>query len=119
MVTYSCGRLRGPAAEFDEQSREIPTREGPLERLRRSDVMVLEAKKTLTDRVARRKVVGREHLALDDREIDLDLIEPAGVDGGMDQYELRPPGLQPCDCAVSSMCGAIVHDPEDAAGRAI
>ena len=80
MVTYSC-RRECPATKFGQQGREVATGEGPLEGLGRGDVVVLEAKEALTDRVARRRVVRREHLALDDREVDLDLIEPAGVDG--------------------------------------
>src|SRR5205809_875194 len=95
MMTYSCRRPRGSTTEFGEQRGEIAAREGPPERLRRVDVVFLEAKKPLTDRAERTEVIRREDLALDDGEIDLNLIEPAGVDGGVDEHELRPPGLQP------------------------
>src|SRR2546428_7670117 len=78
MMTYSCRRPRGSTTEFGEQRGEIAAREGPLERRRRVDVVFLEAKKPLTDRAERTEVIRREDLALDDGEIDLNLIEPAG-----------------------------------------
>src|SRR6059036_3239135 len=75
MMTYSCRRPRGSTTEFGEQRGEIAAREGPLERLRRVDVVFLEAKKPLTDSTERTEVIRREDLALDDGEIDLNLIE--------------------------------------------
>lgn len=36
------------------------------------------------------KVVGLDHLALDDAEIELDLVEPGGVDRGVDDPDRRP-----------------------------
>src|SRR5436190_14027253 len=107
MMTYSCRRPRGSTTEFGEQRGEIAAREGPPERLRRVDVVFLEAKKPLTDRTERTEVIRREDLALDDGEIDLNLIEPAGVDGGVDEHELRPPGLQPRAGAVAPMRGTV------------
>src|SRR5262245_33140783 len=94
MVTYSRGRCRGRTTELG-QSREIAAREGTLKRFRRVDVVRLEAKEALTDSAARRKVVRREDLALDGREVDLDLIEPAGVNRDVDEHVRRPPRLQP------------------------
>ena len=41
------------------------------------------------------KVIGGEHLPLDDGEVDFDLIEPTGVDGGMDQDDTGIDLLQP------------------------
>ncbi|HEY6368576.1 MAG TPA: hypothetical protein VI585_27640 [Candidatus Binatia bacterium] len=48
MVTYSCRCPRG-SSELGEQRGEIAAREGPLERLRRVDIVFLEAKKPLAD----------------------------------------------------------------------
>src|SRR4029453_429369 len=107
MVTYSRRRWCGWTTELGQQSREIAAREGPAEGLRGGDVVVLELQESLTDGVARPKSVRREDLALDHGEIDFDLIEPAGVDGGMDEHELRPPGLQPCDSALPAMQGGV------------
>jgi hypothetical protein len=80
MVTNSCRCPRG-SSELGEQRGEIAACEGPLERLRRVDIVFLEAKKPLADGAERSEVIRREDFALDDGEIDLDLIEPAGVDG--------------------------------------
>ncbi len=102
MVTYS-RRPRGSTTELGEQRGEIAAREGPLERRRRVDVVVLEAKEPLTDGAEGSEVIRREDLALDDGKIDLDLMEPACVNGGVDKYELRPLGLQPRDGAVASI----------------
>jgi hypothetical protein len=46
---------------------------------------LLEAEQLLVQIGEGREVVGREELALDDREVDLDLIEPAGMHWGMDR----------------------------------
>jgi hypothetical protein len=35
------------------------------------------------------KVIGREHLALDNREVDLDLIEPIGVNRSMHESQIQ------------------------------
>ena len=61
-----------------------------------------------------REVVGCQELALDDREIDLDLVEPAGVDRGVDEDKVGPLGAQPRGGALAAMRRAIVDDPEDA-----
>jgi hypothetical protein len=42
-----------------------------------------------------REVVGLEHLALDDREVDLHLVEPTGVHGQVDEGEVRSALLEP------------------------
>ena len=42
----------------------------------------------------RMEVVRREDLALHDREIDLDLIEPTGMDGPVHKHQIRIPLLQ-------------------------
>lgn len=40
------------------------------------------------------EVGGREGFALEDREVDLDLVEPAGVLGQMYEGEVGEPGLE-------------------------
>jgi hypothetical protein len=41
------------------------------------------------------EVVGVEQLALDDRVVDLGLVEPAGVHRGVDEHEVAPAALEP------------------------
>lgn len=48
-----------------------------------------------------REVIGCEDLALNDRKIDFNLIEPTGMDGAVDQRQARVMALQPCDRAAA------------------
>lgn len=57
-------------------------------------------------------VGGLEHLALDDREEDLRLIEPAGVHRQVDEDEVRPAVLEPVGRTLAAVGGAVVDDPE-------
>ena len=62
--------------------------EVPLEWLGDLVVVVLEVVERLGDFSGALEVVGFEHLALDDRVVDLDLVEPAGVYGGCTRVRL-------------------------------
>lgn len=57
----------------------------PLERLSQALVMTFELLQALGERRQGGKVIGSKNLALDDGEIDFDLIEPTGVDGSVNQ----------------------------------
>jgi len=46
----------------------------------------LEGKQALLQVIERAEVVGREDLALNDGEVDLDLVEPTGMDRNVDEY---------------------------------
>ena len=102
-----------------KQDIEIAAGEGPLERLGGLLVALLEAHQLVSERGEIRKIVGSEELALDNGEIDLDLIEPTGVDRGVDKNDIGPFGAQPSGGALTAVRGAIVDDPEHAAGRPI
>ena len=65
------------------------------------------------------KIVGREHLSLDDREIDLNLIDPTGMNRGMDEKRIGPAGWDAIDCPLTAMSRAVIHDPKDALSRFI
>ena len=64
----------------------------------------------------RGKIVRREHFSLDDGEIDLNLIDPAGMNGGVDQKGIGPAGTNAFDGFLTSMSRAVIHDPKDALG---
>jgi hypothetical protein len=53
---------------------------GPVERCRGRVVTVLEAQDALGELVEVGEVVGVDGFSLQDREVDLDLVEPGGVD---------------------------------------
>ena len=78
------GRFCGPS----EEASQVVARELPFEGASDQLVVVLEAEDTSRDGFARGEVGGREGFALKDREVDLDLIEPAGVLGQMDEGEV-------------------------------
>src|SRR6266487_5268246 len=65
------------------------------------------------------EVVWGEYFSLNDREIDLDLIEPTGMDGCMDKVSIGPLGAQSRNRFLTAMGRAVVHDPKDAVGRTV
>jgi len=77
--------------------------------------MVLESKGTLLELGQGTEVVGRENFSLNDREVDLDLVEPAGVNWCVDKNGVGPLGAETVDRFLPAMNGTIVHDPEDSA----
>jgi hypothetical protein len=52
--------------------------------------MALEGEEALFKFSQRREIVWCEHLPLDNREIDLDLIKPAGMDRDVDEDGIGP-----------------------------
>ncbi len=91
----------------------------PYERFRDRLVMPLEGKKTLADRCQGREVVGREDLPLHDGEVDLDLIEPTGVDGTVNRDDAGIFLHEAFHAGGAAMGGAVVHDPEHAPGLVV
>ena len=65
------------------------------------------------------EVVGVQDLALHDREVDLDLVQPGGVDGQVDQREVLLSALQPVDQGLAAVRGAVVDHPQHPAGRGV
>src|SRR5260370_19584885 len=58
-----------------------------------------------------------EHFSLDDGEINLNLVEPAGMNGGVYQKGDGPTGSDAFHGLLSAMSGAVIHDPKNALGR--
>ena len=57
-------------------------------------IAALELEKTRFEFGQRFEVVGREEFALNDREVDLDLVEPTGVDWSVDEDRVGPIGAE-------------------------
>jgi hypothetical protein len=93
--------------------------EGPLERSGRLFIAFLETQESVLQRSQRPEIVGRENLALHDREINLDLIEPAGVHRSVNGNNRGPAVLEALDAPLAAMRRAIVENPKDALGRPI
>src|ERR1700693_175353 len=99
--------------ELGKERDQIPSGEAPLEW--RGDLLVaLEAEQTLLQVGQRGEIVGGKNLPLNDGEVDLDLIEPTGVNWGMDENCHGPLGSETSCSLLTAMTGAVIHDPEDA-----
>ncbi len=99
-----------------QQLREIGRGEAPGEGLGDALVVLLEAEEARPDIRERREVVGRERLALHDREVDLDLVESAGMDRRVHRHEVRVGRLEPADAGGAAMRRAVVQNPEGVVG---
>src|ERR1035437_1159409 len=62
---------------------------------------------------------GLENLALDEAEVDLDLVQPGRVDRRVDDPDLRPPFAQPGLGPGTAMRAADLDDPEDSPGAGV
>jgi hypothetical protein len=98
--------------KLEHQFGEVIAGEFPLEGSGDALIIVLKLQETLLDLMERVEVVGSEDLALDNGEVDFDLVEPAGVDRGVDRDEVGEGILEATDGGLSAMGGAVVHDPE-------
>jgi len=117
-VTYSlgCGRQTF-AVDLGEERQQIAASKTPPERRRSSLVVSLKSEQPLFEFGQRREVVGGENLSLDDGEEDLDLVEPTGMDRGVEENSIRPFGPHAINGFLTSMSGTIIHNPEDAVSR--
>lgn len=132
--------------EFRHQSEQIPARECPLEgdgdlliepiakplfgvakcfvfswhwAVLQLLLVILKLEQAVFQLSKRGEVIGRQNLPLDDGEIDFDLIEPTGVNRGMNRNQCGPSFLKTDRGFLTAMTRAIVHDPEDTRSRAI
>lgn len=62
-------------------------------------VMALEVAQSTLDHPQVRQVVGSQHLALGDGQVNLDLIEPRGVDRTVDEVQVEPRSRVRCHAA--------------------
>lgn len=79
----SSGRL-GPWGQGSQHAAEVEPGEPPFERLGDHAVSLAEGEEGGLERSERAPLVGLEDLALDDAEVELDLVQPGGVDRGVD-----------------------------------
>lgn len=105
--------------ESQHESRQVLSCELPLEGLCHAIVVLLESEETISQLIERSEIIRRQYLALQNREVDLHLIKPACVDGGMDGNDGWPSAAETLDAFSAAMGRTVVHDPEDALGRAV
>jgi len=82
---WSGGKTDVISAEFDKKTIEVAASVGPLEGFGRLLIAQLELEERCFEFIERNEIAGGEKFALDDREVDFDLVEPAGVDRCMDK----------------------------------
>lgn len=116
---FSCGILRLSFLAASEQPVEVVAGEGPLEGFGHLLVMGLETENAGLDLLAAAEIVRAERLPLEHREVDLDLIQPAGMDRQVDGAEGGPLAGEPVDGSLPPVDGAVVQNPEDSVGRGI
>jgi len=102
--------------EPGEQFGEICFGVLPFEGLGGGFPVVLKIEEALGELAKPGEIVWREHLALDDGEVDLDLIEPTGMDGSVHENQPGELLLEADDGCVAAMGTAVVDDPKDASG---
>jgi hypothetical protein len=93
---------------------KIAARESPFEWFRGSLIAVLESHQAPAESTEVGEIAGREQLTLDDGKVDLDLVQPAGVDWRMNQNDIGPFGSEAISRPWPTMGGAIVGDKEHA-----
>lgn len=65
-------------------------------------VVIVEAQQAICDFTSGLEVIGREHLALNNGEVHLDLGEPAGVHGCVHRDDHGPTSLQALDASLTA-----------------
>lgn len=89
MFEVSCGQGylaavgRILVGELGEEAAQVVFGILPLKGFRVAFVAVLELNYALAKGVEIRKIIGRKELSLEHGEVQFDLIQPAGVDGGV------------------------------------
>ena len=106
-------------ADLGKQCFEVLAAELPLEGASGGAVVILEAQQAIFDVSQGLEVIGCEHLALNDREVHLDLVEPAGVHRCVHRDDRGPTALQALDASLTAVRGAVVHDPEHPWGGSV
>ena len=75
-------------------------------------VVVLKTKQSVFKGGQRMEIVGSKYFSLNDRKIDFDLIQPAGMNRRMNQNDSGPTVSQALGSFESSMRRTVINDPE-------
>jgi hypothetical protein len=107
--------MSAPLLEFGEERVQIAAREGPRERFGGPLVAGLESHHVPLQVGRALEVARGKQLALNDREVDLDLVEPTGVNWCMNQNDVGSSGSKAIGGVSTAVAGAIVGNQEHAA----
>lgn len=100
--------------EFLGQLGEVIARKSPIEGRRHALVVLLEAQQSILDLIEAGEIIGSEGFALDDGEIDLDLVKPTGVNRTVNGNQVGIGLGEASHTGLAAMGGAVIHDPEHA-----
>ena len=98
---------------------QVTACEGPLEWLGGILIAALECDQAAFEGREIGEVARREELALNDGEVDLDLVEPAGMDRCVDQNDVWPFGSQSGSGSPAAMGRTVVGDEEHTSSGAV
>ena len=118
----SAGHATRPSAlasSFARKGSQIRPSEGPLKRPRRLLIPPLKAEEAVFELTERCEVVWRDDLSLNDREVDLDLVEPAGMNRRVHERRGGPLGAEAGGGLIAAVRRTTVHHPEDSPRRAV
>ena len=104
------------SSEFLHKRGQIRPCEFPVKRFSNRFISALKSQQTIFHSIKRVEMIGCEDLALNDREVNFDLVEPTGMNRQMDGKHVRPSLLQPLDTAISAMGRGIIDDEKDPFG---
>ena len=96
--------------EFFDEPCEVVSRESPLEGRGHVFVVLLEAQQSILDLLDAGEVIGSKCFALDDGEVDFDLVEPTGVHGAMYGDQVGKGIRQASHAGLPAMRGAVIQD---------
>ena len=102
-----------------QQGSKLVTIELPRKGLRMLVAQVLVKRQPHPNGIQVGKIVRRQHLALNDREVDLHLVEPTGVDRRMHQDDARIDFHQTVASRFAAVGRAIIYNPEQPLRRAV
>jgi hypothetical protein len=74
----------------------------------------LKVEEAFREDIEVREIVGGKNFPLDNREVDLDLIEPTGMNRRMHERKARIESPQALNSFGAAMDRAVIHDPKDA-----
>ena len=101
------------SSELDQEFVQVRPSELPLGRLGNRFVVRLEIQERLFHGLHIRELIGYQDLALDNGEINLNLVQPTGVHRGVDLNRVSMPPREPLLRYLSPVRRAMVGDPEN------
>src|SRR6516225_2658401 len=118
-LSLACETSATTGFQSFQETRELVTVELPIEWARFAIGQFFVQPQALFHFIRAGKVIRRQHLPLDDRKVDFDLVQPTGVNRCVHHDGLPVSLSQTLDGSLSTVTGAIVHHPKHSFRRTI